>query len=273
MLQLSNATLQVDILDPQADQERFGVRYCTGGYIFQVEDSQHGPLLSGPTYPRSFNWFDGQGIPDAFNLRPLRQPESAEQALIIGIGMCDLQQKRILEPCAWDIMSSATAIQMRTSQQYASYALVLERRVSLHERSVISHTRLENTGEAFIPVCWFPHPFFPHPQTDELCRLNIDYTLPATAQYYTISASGYLARKDWDWNDARGHYQALDHSAHTNLVIMQRHPLLGMLGATCSYVPSFFPVWGNPFTFSWEPFLERMLASGQSLEWSISYDF
>ena len=63
MFTLSSETLVVEILDPVADQERFGVRYCTGGYIFQVTDAQHGPLLSGPTYPHDFNWFDGQGIP------------------------------------------------------------------------------------------------------------------------------------------------------------------------------------------------------------------
>ena len=77
MYELRNNSLSVTILDPLADQERFGVRYCTGGYIYQVEDARHGPLLSGPTYPDSFNWFDGQGIPDAFNLSPLRDPDSA----------------------------------------------------------------------------------------------------------------------------------------------------------------------------------------------------
>ena len=266
--------LRVNILDPHRDQDRFGVRYCTGGYIFQVEDTQHGPLLSGPTYPHSFNWFDGQGIPDAFNLRPLQLPDSTNpQALIIGIGMCDLEQKRVLELCSWDIENSPEAIGMRTTQQYGSYALVLERRVSLHGRSVISSSRLTNTGATFLPVCWFPHPFFPHPKTDELCRLNIPFSIPEYAEHYGISASGYLTRKNWNWGDVKGHYQALDHTAQTKLVIMQRHPLLGMLGATCSYIPTFFPVWGNPFTFSWEPFLERMIASGQSLEWSISYDF
>ncbi|MGA1198082.1 MAG: hypothetical protein ACO36I_16465, partial [Candidatus Latescibacterota bacterium] len=67
MITLKNETLEISILDPVADQERFGTRYCTGGYIFQVTDTKHGNLLSGPTYPNSFNWFDVQGMPDAFN--------------------------------------------------------------------------------------------------------------------------------------------------------------------------------------------------------------
>ena len=71
MYSLKNESLEVSILDPLADQQRFGTRYCTGGYIFQVVDPKLGDLLSGPTYPDSFNVFDGQGIPDAFNLSPL----------------------------------------------------------------------------------------------------------------------------------------------------------------------------------------------------------
>ena len=274
MLELSNANIAVEILDPHTDQERFGVRYCTGGSIFQVTDQQQGHLLTGPTYPHSFNWFDGQGIPDAFNLRPLQLPgTTSQEALIIGIGLCDLHQKHILELCHWNIDSTPSAITMHTTQQHGSYALDLERSVRLHERSILSHTRLKNTGAAFIPVCWFPHPFFPHPKTDELCRINIPFSIPEQAEHYSISASGFLSRKDWDWDDIKGHYQALDHVAQTNLVVIQRHPILGMLSATCSYVPSFLPVWGNPFTFSWEPFLEHIVASGQTLEWSISYDF
>ncbi len=96
MYTLQNNHLTVDILDPVADQARFGTRYCTGGYIFQITDAQHGPLLTGPTYPDSFNWLDGQGIPDAFNLGPLRLATATNpRALIMGIGMCDLAQNNV----------------------------------------------------------------------------------------------------------------------------------------------------------------------------------
>jgi hypothetical protein len=57
------------------------------------------------------------------------------------------------------------------------------------------------------------------------------------------------------------------------LVVLQRHPVLGLAAAVCSYAPDYFPIWGNPNTFSWEPFLERTIGMGQALEWWIDYEF
>jgi hypothetical protein len=65
----------------------------------------------------------------------------------------------------------------------------------------------------------------------------------------------------------------LDHDATAPLVLLQRHPALGLVTAACSYVPDFFPIWGNANTFSWEPFLERLVDPGQSVEWWIDYTF
>lgn len=271
MYTLSNGSLEVAVLDPQADRERFGTRYCTGGYIYQVTDSRHGPLLSGPTYPDSFNWFDGQGIPDAFNLGPLYAPEGdLATALVIGVGPCDVRANRILELCAWEVAAGDTQVGMRTSQAFGGYALDLERTVSLRGRTVRSHTRLRNTGERFVPMRWFPHPFYPQPEGDELCRVNIPVRM-AENPGYAVAESGFIARRSWP--DQKGYYQPLEHAAHTNLVIQQRHPLLGLVAATCSYVPTFFPIWGNQHTFSWEPFYERLVAAGQEAAWWIDYDF
>jgi hypothetical protein len=268
---LSNDALAIEVLDPVADKERFGTRYCTGGYIFQVSDARHGPLLSGPTYPESFNWFDGQGLPEAFNLGPLVGPGGdGTTALLIGIGVCDTQANTILEPCAWEVAQTADTITMRTSHAYAGYALELERVVALHGRTVRSHTRLRNTGERFVALRWFPHPFYPQPAGDELCRVNIPVQIPANDSY-RLAPSGFIARSGWPWNE--GHYQALEHQGHANLVIQQRHPILGLVAATCSYVPTFFPIWGNGKTFSWEPFFERTVAVGQEATWWIDYDF
>lgn len=272
MLTLSSPSLTVTLLDPAADRERFGVRYCTGGYIYQVEDSRHGPLLSGPTYPDSFNWFDGQGIPDAFNLSPLGQPTPSNPAqLVIGVGLCDLHAKQVLEFCEWDVQQAPNAIRMRTAHGFQGYALELQRTVELHGRTVRSTTLLRNTGEHTIPLRWFPHPFFPQLEGDDaLCRVNFPVRIVDEA-FYALDASGFIHRRGWPWDE--GHFQPLDHDAQANLVIAQRHPALGLLLATCSYVPAFFPIWGNDRTFSWEPFLERGVAVGQELEWRIDYDF
>jgi hypothetical protein len=271
MYTLSNDQLEVAILDPIADQERFGPRYCTGGYIFQVADARHGPLLTGPTYPESFNWFDGQGIPDAFNLHPLHAPGTpSQQALIIGIGVCDLEQRSVLEYCRWEVAEAPQAITMRTAQAFGEFALELERSVSLAGRTVTSSTRLKNTGKWPISICWFPHPFFPQPESPELCRLSVPVQMPEN-DGYILAPNGFITRKASP--GARGFYQALDHAAQSALVVLQRHPAVGLVGATCSYVPAFFPIWGNRNTFSWEPFYERTVAAAQETAWSIAYDF
>jgi len=273
MYTLANDALTVTVLDPLADQERFGTRYCTGGYIFQVDDAQRGPLLSGPNYPAYPNGFvpyNGQGIPDAFNLSPLREPTAGPSALIVGVGQCDLEQNQVVEFCQWDVQQEPSAIRMRTSQSFQRFALDLERTVELNGRTVRSTTRLKNTGQWPIPIRWFPHPFFPHPGTDELCRFNIPVSFPEN-QSYALAASGFISRKGWPWQE--GYYLPLDHAAQANLVVLQKHPLLGLVAATCSYIPSYFAIWGNGQTFSWEPFLERTLASGQETTWWIDYDF
>lgn len=279
MYTLANDLLHVSILDPVADRDRFGVRYCTGGYIFQVHDHQLGDLMSGPTYPDSFNWFDGQGIPDAFNLQPLRDPDAADsQALVLGIGLCDLAAKEVRAFCDWevteDVAGAAGRITFHTVQRHQSFAVELERTVSLEGRTLRSQTRLWNRGAAPIPIRWFPHPFYPQPETDELIKLNVAVAEIESAGQeggYEVRANGFIARRGWPWD--KGYYQPLDHTAWSNLVILQKHPKLGLVAATCSYAPDYFPIWGNPRTFSWEPFLERTVGSGQEMAWRIDYEF
>lgn len=270
MIRLSNRVLDVEILDPRGDRDRFGTRYCTGGYIFQITDAVHGPLLSGPTYPDSFNWFDGQGIPDAFNLGPLHSSRTLGEALIIGIGICDLNAKRVCEYCDWQVTSGADQLTFVTTQRYESFEFELARTVSLSGRTVRSHTSLDNTGRAPVPIRWFPHPFYPQPADDELLWLNAPLRWRDAAGY-TQLPSGFIARTGWPWTE--GHYLPLDHAATAPLVLFQRHPQLGLVSAACSYVPDFFPIWGNRITFSWEPFFERTVAAGQHLSWWIDYTF
>ncbi|MFN8441684.1 MAG: hypothetical protein U0175_12975 [Caldilineaceae bacterium] len=271
MFTLQNHQLAVEVLDPVADKERFGTRYCTGGYIFQVHDATHGPLLTGPTYPASFNWFDGQGIPDAFNLSPLRNMENDPLALILGIGVCDLKSNTIQELCQWQATQSESSLRFVTQHHWLDWKVEVERTVTLINRTVRSDTVVRNRGQS-ISLRWFPHPFFPQLGAgyDELIKLNSAVSFPPS-DAYELAANDFICRKGWAWD--KGYYQALDHNSTAPLVIIQRHPQLGQITATCSYVPDFFPIWGNPNTFSWEPFLERSVATGQEYGWRIDYDF
>lgn len=273
MYRLTNTQLHVEILDPQADQDKFGVRYCTGGYIYQVIDTHHGPLLTGPTYPDSFNWFDGQGIPDAFNWSPLRAPTGNDaDVLVLGIGQCDLLQQQVKQFCEWDIAAHAQQLRFSTHHHHAGFAVHLTRTISLQERTVRSHTELLNQGERFIPITWFPHPFFPQPQRSaELCQLTIPHQLSAESKGYELAPSGFIQRKAWPAQ--KGFYLALDHQAQQPLTVLQKHDQLGLIAASCSYVPSFFPIWGNQNTFSWEPFFQQIAAPEQRLSWWIDYQF
>lgn len=273
MFSLKNTLLDVAILDPVADVARSGTRYCTGGYIFQITDTKLGPLLTGPTYPDSFNVFDGQGIPDAFNLAPLRTAESDPIALILGIGLCNLVERKIVAPCQWQIEQTEAAIRFTTRHVFQEWTIELERAVTLIQRTVRSETQLRNTGTRFAPVSWFPHPFFPHCPTgqDELIKINYPVEFP-DSDGYVMSSNGFISRKGWPWTG--GYYQPLDqHFSGSSFMLTQRHPVLNQVTATGNYVPSFFPIWGNPSTFSWEPFYERTLAPGQNASWRLDYDF
>ena len=88
MYTLKNTQLTVSILDPIADLPRLGSRYCSGGYIYQVTDSEKGELLAGPHYPDPNPVpFDGQGAPDMF-FTPLSSGEVplGGEAGCIGVG-------------------------------------------------------------------------------------------------------------------------------------------------------------------------------------------
>ena len=101
--------------------------------------------------------------------------------------------------------------------------------------------------------------------------------------------------------------QSTPEFCRTLRIAWQNHPSLGLLAAKCSYCPTFFPIWGNGRTFSWEPYLvsffcasffcarsgssdvhaqrkershmcgcagqERSVGGGMSEEWTIDYEF
>lgn len=293
MLSLANDNLVVSVLDPVADQVRLGSRYCTGGYAYDVTDRRLGPITSGPGYPDEAYppIFDGQGLPEAFHsfyypgcegaaLNTL--PPTGTPMLVIGVGIVpspasrDVRQMPVGEFCQWQVSQTATDLVMKTSQSFGEWALTLTRTLRLVNRTLISETRLENTGAAPIHFRWFPHPFFPNPKgpdsTGECCKFNVPVSFPENIGY-ELKESGFITLKlDHEW-DRAGHFQALTVGSGDKLVTTQRHPKTGLIVATCSYAPSFLPIWGNRHTFSFEPYTEQTVAPKASSTWSIVYDF
>jgi hypothetical protein len=288
MLTLANDQLEVSILDPARDQVRLGSRYCTGGYVYEVADRRLGVITSGPGYPDEVfpPVFDGQGLPEAFPslLWPGVDPAvphayaaPGTSMLVLGVGLVEappsarVREMTVQEFCRWNVARSSTQVVMTTHQTFASWTLGLTRELTLLNRTLVSRTRLDNVGQDAILFRWFPHPFFPLPN-GECCRFNLDVTFPENPGYELLG-NGFIGTKvDHPW-DRVGHFQALSFSSGERLVTLQRHPTLGLLAATCSYSPSYLPIWGNRNTFSFEPYLEQTVAPDASETWSITYDF
>ncbi|MFP4113839.1 MAG: hypothetical protein ACLFUA_05665 [Spirochaetales bacterium] len=268
MYAIESNALTVTILDPVVDRDRMGVRYCTGGYIFQINDPD-GPLLSGPTYPESFNWFDGQGIPDSFFLRPLRDSnDPGAEALIPGVGVCDTAAPSVLEFCDWQVDAKLDRVEFFAEHEWGGYRFTLERTVSVAGRVVRSETRIANAGELQFPICWFPHPFYPLPACDDLCSLPAPVTVP-DGTTYTVGPTGYLRCADLGARQA----VPVACSAAGPFAVLYRHPRVGLVAARYDYSASHVLVWGNPNTFSFEPYLERTVGVGMSASWSAEYHF
>jgi hypothetical protein len=285
MLELTSSSLAVSLLDPVADLDKLvspeqAWRYGAGGYIWQVTDRASGrELLTGPqgSVPSSeFNPGQGQGIPDSFQWRPIRQNSRDGPALIIGLGEVESADGAVTSLCSWDISRpTVSSILFKTAHEFERYSLELERTVTLSNRTLRSHTRINNLGSE-LPFTWYPHPFFPNvgePGVDELCKFSPDATFvdgrDAEPGFKQDPVSGFISRAQ----EVGGMGYLGGYDKTRPLTVLQNHPVVGMVAATCSYSPTYLPIWGNEHAFSWEPFLERWLAPGESYEWSIDYVF
>jgi hypothetical protein len=282
MYVLENGELTVSILDPQTDLDRCGSRYCVGGYIYQVEDAVHGTLFTGPQWPKPYpDVFDGQGAPDMF-----ATPLGAEDAPVGGevgiIGVGRVRRTSPIEPFSvrhnpevieflpWTVEEQPHRITMRTEGTFRGWSYRLARHITLTGRSIDSRTEIESTGDAPLPVRWFPHPFYPPTVDGLLCRFSMPVTLGENPGYF-MNAEGWICqRPDFDWG--RGCFLAVDFTREGNaLTVTQRHPVLGDITAQTDYAPVYLPIWGNSNTFSFEPYFEKQLNRGDSASWGIVY--
>jgi hypothetical protein len=277
MLTIRNDSLTVSVLDPVADKDRLGTRYCTAGFIFQIDDATRGPLLSGPTYPDSYNLHDGQGIPDAFQPHLVldQAPDGTPTRLLgIGIGIIDAKANVIAERTAWRVSRAADSLEFETEQASGPWGFSLVRTVTLRGRTLRSETALSNTGQRHVPFQWYPHPFFPLYPGGECCRMSIPVTLPDNPGYEVLS-NGFLRMKHLPWKRAENenHFQLVGHPGDRPVSFIQKHPVTSIAAAATDYVPTRLPVWGNTFTFSFEPYYERTLSQQETARWSMTYDF
>jgi hypothetical protein len=283
MFKIETPQLSLDILDPAADRQLLGSRYCAGGFIFQVRDPEKGELLAGPTYPDGcYNVFDGQGAPEVF-LTALNEDmaKAGEDVVVLGVGIVTRtspitpfhvrDNPKVKKFAQWDVEQTADEITMRTRQVFDKWDISIVRSVSLKARTVVSKTELSNSGEAACPLRWFPHPFFPFPKDRVACRFGFPISVPENAGYF-LNSSGFLELKPgYDWK--KGLYQPLVIEKPAPFSAEQFHPLVGKVSVVCDYVPSFLPVWANDRTFSFEPYLEKQVKSGEELSWRIEYSF
>ncbi|HMD67958.1 MAG TPA: hypothetical protein VKF42_03700 [Chitinivibrionales bacterium] len=283
MIKLENSDLTVEIIDPAGDRHLLGSRYCTGGYIFQISDNRKGNLLSGPTFGSgSYCAFDGQGAPEVF-LTALNEDKAkvGEAVVVLGVGVVTrtspvvpfhARDNPVVEEFApWDVDRRAGKIVMRTRQVFDKWDISIVRTVVLRGRTVVSATMLSNSGKAAFPLRWFPHPFFPLSGDRAACRFDFPVFIPDNQGYFLNSQGVVELKQEYDW--AKGLYQPLVVENPVPFSAEQLHPLVGRVSVLCDYVPSFLPVWANDRTFSFEPYLEKLVNSGQEISWRVEYTF
>ncbi len=282
MLPLANDALRVDLLDPTTEAARLGPRFCGGGYIWQVHDTLVGPLLSGPEGPVvEPDPFNGHGLPESFRERtragdPLLWNADRTEALAPGAGRLVRRDGAVVlaEPCVWHIALAPTQAEFRTEHAAAGYACAVRRRVSLQDRSVVSHSRLTNTGPQPLVLQWFAHPFF---ALDDQRRITVQIP-PGTRvppdSGFTLDDGRILRPSRAHAGKDDGAFALLALPPAQVLEATVSHPrLAGGIRISTTFVPSECPVWINGHTFSIEPYQRLDLAPGESRDWELRYAF
>ncbi len=279
MYTLSNAFLTVEILDPVADQKKLGSRFCTGGYIWQIKDSG-GDLLSGPAYPSAPRPFDGQGLPDAFEIA-LGQDRAlvGDEVEVLGVGRVKRTSStkpfhvrdnpEVIRFCVWEIEDLSNCVRMRTSQQYREQALFLTREVRLTDRRVQIHTRLQNVGEGPLPIRFFAHPFFPFMGPGQYFRPSLECSLPVNPGYFVDEAGWLVLKSDFNWRHSL--FQLINVAWGYPVSFEVKHPRLDRVQMECGFPLSALPIWSNGIAVSIEPFLHTTLPPGREEAWSLTY--
>ena len=281
-LTLVNDELVAHVLHPEADRERLGSRYCSGGYVWQVTDARFGELLAGPCHPNPEPPpFDGQGLPEVFEIA-LGQDSArvGDDVWVIGVGRVRRESPvrpfhvrdnpTVVERAVWSVEHSKGSITMRSHEVFSGFELELVRVVTLNERTLTSATTVRNLGTREVPIRWFAHPFFPWAGR-ECFRFSLETDLPENPGLLA-NDQGFVERNPaHDWK--RGCYVVPRAALGGELEVTQRHPTLGDVNVKCRFPLAWLALWGNDKTVSFEPFHATALAPGAESHWAIEYRF
>lgn len=279
MLHLANAHLRLDVLDPITDVARQGLRYCWGGYIWQIHDATTGPLLSGPEYPKPDpSAFNGQGLPESFRHTsrdgiPLTWND--REGLAVGAGRLMPDEKgnaALAAPCTWAVTPSSDRVVFQTRQAVAGLSYELSRQIVLLDRTVESHSRLTNLGETPLVLQWFAHPFWALTSGQARVRLPAGTGLPDNPGF-GIAPDGTLTFKRPFMTGDDKQFALLTPPPGRELTVAIDHPTLARVTFATSFAPDECPVWANAHTISVEPYLNLHLAPGESRHWHLRHGF
>jgi hypothetical protein len=280
MLQIQTPFFRLEFLDPNDDTAYQGTRYVRGGYLWQAWDRENRPLFTGPLYPDPVpDVFDGQGAPEAFREvdlhteRPLNPVGS--DLFVPGVGLLaptsNYRIFTLLDAPQWQKRLDENRCDMSCSHGAGDLAYDLERAWEAPDRTLVSTTRIRNTGRRPLRLQWFAHPFFP-PMSE---GLSFDpgpaCHLPDGSMAYTHDGTGHIDYHRPYVGTPKQRFQLLRLDAPLPCRLSLAHPHCGRVFLGGDFPLSDLPIWSNRHTFSPEPYLDLSLAPGESREWSLNY--
>ena len=166
---------------------------------------------------------------------------------------------------------AADRLIFRTEQRMLGYDIALTREIQLRGRTIHSISRLTNRAAQPLSLEWFPHPFFA--LTDRLIEAEVPPACRlADNPGFSLEGRRLASRKRFD-GDRDGHMDFLLLPPGVTVQARLSHPRLQWVDFSTSYAPSECVIWGNGNTFSIEPYLAAVLASGETREWSVTTGF
>lgn len=279
MLRLANDTLRIDVLDPTANADLLGPRFCAGAFVWQIHDHVAGPLLSGPEGPEPKpEPFNGHGLPEACRDRA-RSGQTwlwdDTEGFAPGVGTLGRGPDGVIitRPSTWHLDIGPDRAEFRTQHAAAGYEAELTRTLELTGRELRSHSQLTNIGKKPMELEWFAHPFFCLDQAGQIAvELPPQAALPANSGF-TLQDGVLRGERRYIGKDD-GAFTLLAGFENTPLDVRIHHPALEMgICFQTDFVPSECPIWMNGFTFSIEPYQRLSLPPGATRAWELVYEF